>query len=241
MQRSALFLAAAALSSLASHTNALDTGLTVFEESEYTSNTARTKDNEISEWIHSPGVNLTANHQGPKLELDVDYTLIRRLYQEDLWEDNNESRGTVFLNWDTVPERLSFTVNHTRTQSAVRTTAATTPDNRQETTVTSAGPTVRFNPRGADEVLLQYFRGRRTAELTRNDADTDTFIGSYIWNASDTRSITLSATRNEVDYDEEFAPDIEYNTGELTWARNLKDLQLSIMGGYTDAKRSNDF
>ena len=32
--------------------------------SEYTTNTARTEDNEIEEWIHQPGINIGANHAG---------------------------------------------------------------------------------------------------------------------------------------------------------------------------------
>ncbi|MCH1549566.1 MAG: hypothetical protein L7T19_00250, partial [Pseudomonadales bacterium] len=81
--------AAAFITVLAAPVNALEVGLTVFEESEYTNNLTRATSEEISDWTHSPGATVTANHAGPDLDLEVDYTLVRRIYGKDVYDDSN--------------------------------------------------------------------------------------------------------------------------------------------------------
>ena len=155
-RHTALILTAGSLFFTTSYTHAFDIGLAISEESEYTTNSGRTPTNEVQEWIHSPGANLLAEHEGPGLTLGVDYTFVRNFYQQDLFDDENDTAGTADLLWHVLPERLDFNINHTRTQSAIRAIGAVTPDNLQETSNTTAGPLLRFNPRGEDELQFQY-------------------------------------------------------------------------------------
>ncbi len=240
MHRIALFLAVAAISFIPRLGHTLDVGVSVFTESEYTTNSGRTERDEVEEWIHSPGANLTVAHDGPNLDVNVDYSLTRRIQQQDLFEDQNEARGSANLVWIALPDRLDFTVNHTRTQSSIRSIQAATPDNRQETVNTSAGPTLRFNPRGSDELQIQYLWGDRSAEETRNDATTHNSSVSYVLNMSPTSSVTFTGQLNQVQYENRFAPDIEYTIGQVTWSRQLSNANYSLMGGYTKAERTKD-
>jgi len=240
MRHPAILLTVAAISTISRPVQALEFGLSVYEESEYTTNSGRTERDEVEEWIHSPGVNLTTAHTGPNLDVSVDYRLTRRIYQQDLFEDENEASGAANLVWNALPQRLDFNVNHTRTQSSIRSISAATPDNRQETVNTSAGPSLRFNPRGSDELRFTYLWGERSAEETRNDATTHDSSVSYQLTMSNTSSLTFTGMLNQVQYDNPFAPDIEYTIGQLTWDRQLSSVNYSLMGGYTKAERTKD-
>lgn len=217
---------------------ALDFGLTLNQESEYTTNSGLTDEDEVSEWIHSPGIGLQATHEGPNLNLDVDYNVNRRLYQQDLFDDETESAGTANLVWNALPERLDFTVNHTRTQTAIRSIGGPTPDNRQETADTSAGPTLRFNPRGQDLILLRYLYGDRSADTTETDAITHDTSLSYVLVTSPTNSIALELMQNQVQYDNPFVPDIEYQIVQVVLDRELSNLEYTLSGGFNRAERS---
>jgi len=229
--------AAAFITVLAAPVNALEVGLTVFEESEYTNNLTRATSEEISDWTHSPGATVTANHAGPDLDLEVDYTLVRRIYGKDVYDDSNEAVGTASLVWDALPERLTFTADHHRTQTAVRADEAVTPDNLVETSDTSLGPTLLFNPRGSDLILIQHLWGKRTSEESVNDAETNTSTISYVMPASPNTTVTLAAINSEVDYDGSNFADITYERAQLTWEQLSETTTVSLMGGYNVTDR----
>lgn len=238
-----IFPAVAAAAFCLSHASpilALDVGITLNQESEYTTNSGLTDEDEVAEWIHSPGIGLQANHEGPNLDLEVNYNVNRRLYQQDLFDDETESAGTANLLWNALPERLDFTVNHTRTQTAIRSIGGPTPDNRQETTETSAGPTLRFNPRGQDQILLSYLYGDRSADVTDTDAITHDASLSYVLATSQNNSLALALMQNQVQYDNPGVPDIEYNIVQLTLDRALNNLEYTLSGGFNRAKRTQN-
>ena len=219
---------------------AIEVGLTIVEESEYTTNSGRTESDEVEEWIHSPGANLQANHEGPTLNLDVDYSFNRNIYQADLYDDENEATGSANLVWNALPERLDFSVHHTRTQSAIQSIGATTPDNRQETMNTTAGPLLRFNPRGQDEIQFEYLWGDRSSEDTNTDAITHDMTARYQLAMSPSNSLSFEAIVNQVQYENSLLPDIEYRIGQLVWARASSNITYSLAGGYNQTERTLD-
>ena len=95
MRSRAFVLATAAATVCALDAQALDVGLSLTQESEYTTNSGRTQRDEVEEWIHSPGAALIANHAGPNLNMDVNYRINRRIYEEDLYDDENEAAGSA--------------------------------------------------------------------------------------------------------------------------------------------------
>ena len=219
---------------------ALEYGVVVSTESEYTSNTARTEYNEIEEWIHSPGVEVTAEHEGADYELEIDYSFHREIFEEDLYDDQNIAVGNASLNWRVLPERLDFVVDHARTQTAVRAISAVTPDNRQESTTTSAGPVLHFRGFGNDEIELQYQWIDRGAEDSDVDSTTHDTSARYIYAPSAANSITFEAAHRRVQYDNGFIPDIEYNLATIGWTRTSADVTLELVAGYNRTERSNN-
>ena len=240
MNRIYLWPITMALSFSTAAVHALEYGVVLSNESEYTTNTARTEDDEVEEWIHSPGVRLLAEHEGPSYELNVDYEFARRIYEEDLFDDDNEYTGTANAVWHAIPDRLDLVVDHVRTQSAIRAIAATTPANRQESTTTSAGPVLRFNPRGQDELEIQYLYIDRTAEESDVDSVTHESTGRYVLVSSPRNSFILEGINRQVQFEAVVFPDVEYNIGQLGWQRTGSQVTMTLLGGYSQAERTDD-
>ncbi len=232
-------LFASALLVATSQAHALEWGVVLREVSEYTTNSARTSDNEIEEWVHQPGVQLQAEHSGPSYDLSVDYEVFREIYQQDVFDDETVASGTADLVWRALPDRLDFVANHTRTQSTIRSIEVLTPDNRDETITTTAGPILRFNPRGQDTLEFQYEWGDRNSENTEDDAITHEFSTRYGLTSSTTNVVTFEGIRREVQYENESIPDLEYSIGQITWDRTARDVIYALQGGYTQTKRTD--
>ena len=240
MQRFKLAAIAAGCLILSSTTYALEFGVILSEESEYTTNSGQTDNDEVEEWIHSPGIELSAEHEGPAYDLNLDYRFAREIYQQDLFDDQNEVTGIADVTWRVLPERLDFIANHTRTQSAIRAIAAATPDNRQETYTTSAGPILRFNPRGNDQLEFQYQWFDRGAEESDVDSITHESTVRYIVASSQTNSFVIEAINRQVQYDNGLIPDLEYDIARVGWLRTGADVNFSFYGGFNNVQRTND-
>lgn len=219
---------------------ALDVGFTVGLESEHTSNTARTAMNEIEEWIHKPGFDFQAEHEGPNLTLEAGYSFERRLYQEDLYDDENATTGRAELVWRALPERLDFTVRNSRTESPIDAIESTTPLNRQVTTNTEAGPTLRFRTRGEDELQFEYLYGHRAVEETAGDADSQTATARYNLVIATTNIVRFELINDQTDFDEQLIPDLEANIGQITWERTSTTVDFSLTGGYNSTERDGN-
>ncbi len=239
MNRFTQTLAAGALLAATPVVHALDWGVVLQEESEYTTNSARTTDDEVEEWVHQPGIQLQAVHNGPAVDLDVDYEIVREIYQQDVFDDENVAAGTADLVWRVMPERLDFLANHSRTQSTIRSIEVFTPDNREETVVTTAGPVLKFNPRGQDSIEFQYQWGDRASEDTEDDAITHEMTARYGWVFSPTNALTFEAIQRQVQYDNSIIPDLEYTIGQATWDRTTRNVVYSFQGGYTEVERTD--
>ena len=240
MSRPLIWLVVCATVACPGATYALDATLTVGHEVEHTDNSARTETNEVEEWSNTPSVSMTAEHSGTAAELNLDYRYEKRFYQEDLFDDEDAVTGSTNLVWHMLPERLDFTVVNTRTESTQRAIAANTEINRQVTTVTQAGPTLRFRTRGSDELQFQYLYGDVQAEETDTDSIRHTGIARYIIQSSASRSITIEAINNQVQYENPSAPDIDAWTGQMIWAQTSSATELSLTAGYTTMSRTLD-
>mgnify|MGYP000114936039 CR=1 FL=1 len=61
---------------------ALEVGLSVSQTSEYTTNGQLTETDEVEEWVHRPGVRLSAAHDGPQLSMGVEYSFNKIFYRK---------------------------------------------------------------------------------------------------------------------------------------------------------------
>lgn len=218
---------------------ALELQAELFHQADYTTNTARTDSDRIEEWINAPGVSVGARQAGAQLELDAAYQYQRRIYQEDLFDDENVTVGRAELLWHALPNRLDFTLRNSRSESTERALDPLTQANRQIVTTTEAGPTLRFTPRSGDELQIGYLYTDYRADAT--DTDNIRHNGSlrYILGVSASRTMTFAVDRTRVDFDNELAPDLDDWTGLATLAQDADRLSYSLGGGYTRIARSD--
>ena len=199
--------------------------------SEYTTNTLLTDDNEIGEWIHAPGVNLVAQHDSAALALDVGYDYIRRIYQKDIFQDENVLTGVSTARWYALPQRLDFFVSNFRTESTVRARQAETQANRQVISDTRAGSTLRFRPRGADELQFEYSFHDINANQTRTDSKRHNATARYLVGLSANRGLQMETTYSNIEYEGLF-PDAQFLIASIGYSQTSRMLDLDINVGY---------
>jgi len=203
----------------------------VQQTSEYTSNTLRTETDEIGEWVHMPGVDFRAAQDSAALEMDIDYSYIRRFYTKDYWQDENRLIGTAAIDWHALPDRLDLFVNNSRTESTERARQATTQANRQVVSTTDAGGRLRFQPRSADELQLEYlFRDIHTTR-TATDSQRHNGTARYLVGLSENRGLTLLGTYSDITYEGAF-PNAEYAIGTIGYAQATGPVDFELNVGY---------
>jgi hypothetical protein len=216
---------------------ALDISLGVRNESTHTDNTARTADNEVDEWVHTPGTELFVEHQSQRLVVNGNYEYEKRIRSEDLFEDESVLTGTSNLTWHILPGRLDFTVANARTETTAQAQLAQNPDNQQVSMSTRAGPTLRFRTRGADEFQLQFLYTDERNEAENTDASRETATAAYVWNPGNNDRVTFSALSNTVDFEDELAPDYDGYTTSVQWERFGPSIDFRALAGYTAVER----
>ncbi|MGE0625382.1 MAG: hypothetical protein AB7I04_17035 [Pseudomonadales bacterium] len=205
---------------------------------EYTSNTLLTETDEIGEWIFTPGVSLQATENTATLEMDVGYDYLRRMYTKDYWEDDNRLVGRGTITWYALADRLDFFASNVRTESTERARQAETQDNRQIVTTTEAGSRLRFQPRPADELQLEYvFRDVRTTR-TKTDSQRNNVTARYITGLSENRSFTVLGTYSDIEY-EGFFPDAEYTIATAGYNQTAGPIELELTFGWNWYERTD--
>lgn len=226
----ALFLAAV-LSPAAG--SALELQAAAQVTSEYTSNTLLTETDEIGEWIFMPGVDFSAEQDTASLEMDIDYSYLRRMFTKDYWEDENRLVGLAAIDWHALPERLDFFLNNAVTESTIQAELAETPGNRQRVSTTEAGSRLRFQPRAADELQLEYlFRDVSTTESSRGSSQRNEGTARYLLGLSENRSLTAVGTYSDIRYDNSPFPDAEYWVATAGYRQSTGTVELELNVGY---------
>lgn len=204
---------------------------------EHTDNTLLTEDNRISDWIHNPGLDFYAAHDTASVELLADYNYVRQIYDKDFYDDQNLVSGTASVRWEALPQRLDLNLRNVVTQSALRASGPTTPDNRQAVSYTEVGPTLRFQPRSGDELQLEYLFTDVNASDTDTDSTRNTGTARYILGISDNRAFEIDTSYTEVDFDNPFSADLDTLTATGTYRQTGSSLDLELTAGYANFDR----
>jgi len=236
------------MSSAALNVQALEYNFAVGNTTLYTTNVGRTEEEEVADLVQIPHASLVASHDTGAVELDAGYRFERRIYREDLFRDRNRFTGSANLLWNALPERLQFFASNTRTEATINSIEQDVEDNRQLVRTSSAGPRLLFNPRGGDQLSLEY---RYTlvqeddsiffGDEIDADSDRNRFSLAYELGISANRSLTLQASREEVDFDDPGTPDLDIDNASLSYRSNSERLELIVTAGYTDISRSQGF
>ena len=220
--------------------HAVDIGVQVSGSTEFTDNANQTRDPDggsQSDTITRPAINITAAQSTETVQLNADFSAQRRISRQEVFEDNNDVVGSANLVWNALPNRLDIIANHTRTQTNIQAINAAGQDNLQETSNTSVGPLLRFNPRGRDEIQFQYTYGDQRAEITNNDLISHNLTARYVVALSPITNLTFEATKAETQFENPVAPDLDIREARIIWAATGRNLNLSVNGGFNDTRR----
>jgi len=175
---------------------------------------------------------------GPLLELDANYRYNRRLYQEELFENENAATGNARLIFNAIPGRLQVMATNTRTETAIRSIVPNNPDNRQITGNTQAGPTLRFQVRGKDEIQLQYLYGQRSSDRTNSDGTSHSGVLRYLLESSASSSFSIEAIWQQVQFENRMSADLKSKTGQIVWEKQARTLSFESTFGYKRVERN---
>ena len=231
MSRTLTFCIVTLSASLSGSALGLSYDIDAIQQSTFTTNTARSEDDAVTEWVHAPGIAISAQQQGNELHLDLGYRHQARLRQRSIYGNENTTTGRGTLTWYAFPGLLDLTLSDVRTESTIRATDAFTPDNRQVISFTRFGPTLRTTPRPGDELSLELNHSNVVAEETDTDSSRNEATLRYVLGIAPKRNLAVAVSRKDVDFDNPAAPDLEVSRITATFASRNSRLTSSITGG----------
>lgn len=206
--------------------------LTLDGGASYTDNVSRTEVDEESETIGTAGLILGVTTDRPKLDADIAAHLEYRRYLDDTFDDEVVGGVNAFVAYAFIPERFIWIVEDNFSQIASDVTAVDTPDNRENVNFLSTGPDFMFGLTSRTSLQLS----GRISDTYYEERDTDTqgLTGSLalIRQMSDSSSLSLNGSVNEVDFDEEVLSDYRIDSAFLRWNTATDRTTLVIDGGY---------
>ncbi len=223
---------------LASTVSALEIGVTARYIGEFDSNAALTRSDTVADWIHRPGVLLTAQHAGARLEVDGSYDVERRLYREDLFEDETLVTGSTSLVGILLPNRLEFHASHLREETTIQAAGADTPANRQVINSTMLGPRLLVRGiRQPDSLVIDYRYQDLRARITETDSDRHILTGTYSMPLRETRVLALEANYTEVRFSNDLVPRYDRWHGMGRFQGTGARSELEVGAGYAHIRR----
>ncbi len=238
LSRIRLFFVCAPLTLLlAGSAHGLELVASVFSDAEFTDNAGRSNTNKLNDVIISPGVRLNGAHDSAALVFGASYDIERRYQVRSINSNRNAAIGNASLLWHAVPQRLDFSASQTTRETTQRLSSAGTEDDKKIITNTSIGPTLRFQPRGSDELRLSYQFSASTDNQDPTDRETNRYSASYQYRWNDFLSWTLEASRDDIAYDSSAVPDVELDNYTLTLRDTAGLLRLDLTGGRSIYRR----
>lgn len=221
--------------------SALEYKLSAGFSTTHSDNIARASDDsglKQDDWIHTPMVRGNLSHATSRLRADANYMVEHRIYTEDVFDDRTRWTGLGNLQWDAVPGLLQLNASNSRTEATEDALGQDVENNRQITTVTSAGPRLLLQPRTSDEFSLEFRYSDINQEQTNSDSERQYYAASYKFGFSTNRSLTIAASHDQVEFERADAPELDIDTASLTYTSKGDTLDIEARGGYTTIDRS---
>jgi hypothetical protein len=171
------------------------------------------------------------------LLLNADYDVRRRMYEKGTVNDKSVFRGSGTGTWTVLPNRLWFDLKNVMTETTIDATGQFEPDNRQVTTTTTAGATLRLDSFGNQYVDTAYKYSRGSYEET--DSDSQRHIGTvtYVFPLSAARRVQAVGSYSDVDFENPQSPDYRSSAGHLEFISAGGPVDVTVAIGYTEFDR----
>jgi hypothetical protein len=202
---------------------------------EWNDNVLLSETDPVEETILRPALGFTLSQEGAVVQAQVAGLVEHRSYLDDTFGSESLAEVEGSVNVVVVPERLHFTVQNRLSVLPITQAAPDAPDNRQQTNVFSAGPTLFFR-------LSPTLRGQ--AELRWIDSyaeETAGFdsqrIGAALRVFKDigpTRTLSLNLQGQDVDLDDNaLGPDYQRLDAFARYTQMLNRFDLELDLGYS--------
>ena len=217
----------------------LDFSLRGGYEASYSTNSNQVPEDEVQQWTHAPEIAVGLTHDSNNLQIDGQYTALRRMFQQDDdpgFDDESVVTGTSTLIWDAVPERLEFELDHARTESTINAFQNRGPGNRQESQ-RATGRVVYNQPIvGRQRLRTTGSYTNRSFEETDNDASIIELDLSYVIPSSEVRGWEVFVRRAETEYDDFPDQDFALNNAGLRFNSSAPTGLLELELGYAETR-----
>lgn len=134
------------------HANELETRITL--SAEFTDNSLREREEEVSELLLTPTVDIKYLYELSSLKANLDYSFKRQDYRDDTFEDRTDVIGEGTILWAVIDNRMNWTFYHSENRISVNNQLAETPSNEDERTVLRTGPTIKLISRAKSELSI---------------------------------------------------------------------------------------
>lgn len=202
---------------------------------EHNDNVLLTESDPISASILRPAVGFSLSQEGATVQAQVNGLVEHRNYLDDEYGSELLSELNGTLNWVMMPGRLHFTVQDRLSVQPIVLAAPDAPNNRQQTNVFAAGPTLyfRLSPtiNGQAEARWVDTRARETAAF---DSQRLSAAVRAIKDLGATRSISANLQAQQVDLDDNtIVSDYDRYDAFARYRQTLNRLELGLEAGYS--------
>jgi hypothetical protein len=202
---------------------------------EWNDNVQLSQDDPIEETILRPSLGFTLSQEGAVVQAQVAGLVEHRSYLDDTFGSEWLAEVEGSVNFVVVPERLHFTVQNRLSVLPITQAAPDAPDNRQQTNVFSAGPTLffRMSPTLNGQAELRWI-DTYAEETAGFDSER---IGAALRVFKDigpTRTLSLNLQGQDVDLDDNsIGPDYQRLDAFARYTQLLNRFDLELDLGYS--------
>ena len=200
----------------------------------YSSNIARTADNEIEDYTNTLVVELGYQERSSVLEASVAAAVEYLSYRSDVFADETRSALNADLRWALLRDRIFWVVEDLLTVEPVLYRQAWTPGNIQQTNVLSTGPSLSYRLEGANRVTADLRFINSYAEITKEYRSNRWYLAaSLIQQRSVLTDLSANLTLTSTDFALEYANDYRQADLYMAWDRRRGSSGFRLeLGGY---------
>ncbi|HHS83913.1 MAG TPA: hypothetical protein ENK38_03190 [Gammaproteobacteria bacterium] len=180
------------------------------DEIGYSTNIARTADNEIDEYTNAARIGVRYEENSVDLEGSIGANIEHLSYLSGVFENEIRSYLNADLKWSLMENRLFWMVEDTLSIEPVLSRQAWMPGNVQQTNVFSTGPSIIYRLDSSTRVTADVRYMNSYAEETREFNSNRWYLGtSLIQESSLLTDVSANLTWTNVDFNDEDADDYQ--------------------------------
>ncbi len=229
----------AVLVGLPLHLSALESQIDVSIGAEHTNNSNRSSEDEQSELESYADLGVFLQHDGEKIDADLDYSIRSTQYDKDTQDDETVIIGDLSIGYEQIKNQLTWTLQNSRRDILRDSQLVDVQSNREDRSITSFGPELTLRLSGVDRLYtrLNYVDVDYEESEQQNSERSVVDLG---WIRSISRVDTLSLDFTYEDIEFEGEEDSEYYSAAIRYGTALSQLEYSIAVGYNELKRDMD-